>query len=573
MPKARGQPSQAEAKMLEMRRIFGGESENGDPTAWVFVEEASAAGRSFTEAYSAARRRAGLAPLPGPGLQRVGAYFARDPRDASEAEKIFFHYCNNLAAFFAHPANLGKLGLLARQYLAAYGDEPLLQGLDPRVPPVLRELEQKLSAWAPGRRSAVADILRLLYNRALALLGAGEEASILEVRSLGPGGKTLTVIDRPASLAAAMRVEEKQMAEQGRFFVYDQVAPCVRETTGPNEPRALVVYAVGSCYNTINILRRAVLAEGNGGQPFSLLALAHGLERFGGAARAENRTKTPPPAAAGEGQNPFAAGAKATSAGAGPFFRDLKSTPGPKAPGGNSTGPAAAGSSWGNLWNDMKKPGGAVGLEQGTASSGAAPVGGRSGNFSQAFRSTEQSSQRDRVPHGTCGTGAAAPERMPPPRTTYEYSPHNDEHPLTNFVLGAIFFFCASAVVYVLVRFSRLIWICDNYREQPFPFSLFAAFYHFLFWAIFACLGGLWWVLKSFWNVNPTGYPKVDLIIGVALILGFLRLFGFVFVQPVARFIARDDLGSIFLLGAGALVFLPGLLGWILTTVGWLFSS
>jgi hypothetical protein len=577
MPKARGQPSPAEAKMLEMRRIFDGNQASGDPATWVFVAEAPGpgAGRGFAEEYRAARQGAGLPPLSSPGLEGVGPYFRRDPQDAGIAEKLFFHYCKDLASFFAHPENLGKLGLVARQFLSAYAGAGLVQGLDPRVPPVLRELQAKLTSFAPGRTSAVTDVLRLLYNRALAILISDNQAAALGVRRLGPGGQALTAIGCPPALAAARQADQRQVEESGRVFAFDAGSQMVREQAGTRESSVTVAYEVGACYNVINALRRSVVSAAESHEAFSLMRFQRELGWVEGELPRGAATAT------ASSQGSSSAGPKVGGAGwqgmfddrgssgvAEPLFRNFKGSAGAKKP-AQSGGEPRKESPWGNLWEEMRaakprRP--AATPRPGPTRHGnppasaayagpAAPAGGARPSPSAPAHSTTET--------------ASAPGPAPRAVTTYEYSSRQDDDLVVNLTLGAIGLLIVSAGAYVLSHFMRLLWLVDHYGELSFPFSVIAWYYHWLLLLIFQAIGALWWVIKLLWNTSLSGYPKVDVILSLVMIFAFLRLCGFVMVQPLVRFCERGDRGWMLGVGLGAIALVPGLLGWVLTVIGW----
>lgn len=297
-----------EKTIHDLRMLYGGESEKADASKWVFVPEGvkSGHGVSFYDEYSSALKglRKQMAPLPGARLY-FDTDFESEPRDGKEAEKFFFDYFNTTADYFSHPANIGKLGLITRQFLSHYVDEDLLKDVDPKICQKLEELEDEVVKTCPGSRAAMADLLRMIYNRALSNVLTEDEAVEIRAGKFGTQGRSLTLIDMPADLLARRRMDEIQMSRQGRVYCvggekgdvyqrggwtdleWESAKSQIEMESGGNAmvkaarlkaadqfffPQK-VCYSVGSCLNLLKALRDTVVSQCKERREFSILRL------------------------------------------------------------------------------------------------------------------------------------------------------------------------------------------------------------------------------------------------------------------------------------------------------------
>jgi hypothetical protein len=283
----------ANRTMYDMRELFGGEGEGADPSRWVFVREGERRGMggNFFDQYTDALEGRRKSPKDNHDTRLYfDTYFEREPRSGEEAEILFFHHFNTTSDFFAHPGNIGKLGLVMRQFLSHYVPENILEDVDPKVSSKLGELEDELMKAAPGGRAAMTDVLRIMYNRSLSLLLRSTEAAGIGADKFGPSGRDLTLIDMPEMLAAKMRMEEIGMARKGKLYCLNEETGEVYERGGWTDTEwaeaksrieaecgdnkvamaarlrnadafyfpQKVTHSIGSCYNIVRALRQSV---------------------------------------------------------------------------------------------------------------------------------------------------------------------------------------------------------------------------------------------------------------------------------------------------------------------------
>lgn len=305
-----------ERTMHDLRALYGGEEEKAEASKWVFVPEgiSSGKGNSFFDEYSESLRglRKSVPPLPGSRLY-FDTDFETDPRDGKDAERLFFEYFNTVSDYFSHPSNIGKLGLVTRQFLSHYVDEDLLRNVDPKVCRKLEELEEEVVKTCPGGRAAMTDLLRMIYNRSLSNVLTEEDAVAINAGKFGERGKSLTLIDMPAELAARRRMDEMQMARQGRIYCLDadtrevyqrggwsamewEEAKSLIEMENENNPlgkaarlKAVdqfyfpqkVCGSVGSCYNLLKAMRDTVISQCRERREFSIVRFVAVLKERG----------------------------------------------------------------------------------------------------------------------------------------------------------------------------------------------------------------------------------------------------------------------------------------------------
>ena len=297
-----------EKTIHDLRMLYGGETEKADASKWVFVPEGVKAGYgvSFYDEYTSALKglRKQMPPMPGARLY-FDTDFEIEPRDGKEAEKLFFDYFNTTADYFSHPANIGKLGLITRQFLSHYVDEDLLKDVDPKVCRKLEELEDEVVKTCPGSRAAMTDLLRMIYNRALSNVLTEDDAVAVKAGKFGTQGRSLTLIDMPADLLARRRMDEIQMSRQGRVYCvggekgdvyqrggwtdmeWEAAKSQIEMESGSNAmvkaarlkaadqlffPQK-VCYSVGSCLNLLKALRDTVVSQCKERREFSILRL------------------------------------------------------------------------------------------------------------------------------------------------------------------------------------------------------------------------------------------------------------------------------------------------------------
>jgi hypothetical protein len=305
MPEISSGERTTERTMRDLRSLYGGDNENGDPSRWVFVPEgvSKGAGVNFFDEYVGALLGHRKKPPGLPGRKLLfDTNFETEPRNGKEAEKLFFDYFNTTSDYFSHPANIGKLGLITRQFLSHYVDENLLGDVDPRICEKLEEMEDEVTRACPGSRADMADLLRLMYNRALSNTLTHADAVEIKAGKFGEHGKSLTLIDMPRDLIAKRRMDEMQMSRNGKIYCLEDVGGDVyqrggwtemewaeakmnisSETQGNPIDKATrlkaidqfyfpqkVCYSVGSCYNLLKTLRDTVISQCNERREFSI---------------------------------------------------------------------------------------------------------------------------------------------------------------------------------------------------------------------------------------------------------------------------------------------------------------
>lgn len=299
--------------MHDLRMLYGGDQEKADPSKWVFVPEGvkSNQGANFFDEYSDAIRglRKQMPNLPGSRLY-FDTNFEDEPRNGKDAERLFFDYFNTVADYFSHPANVGKLGLITRQFLSHYVDEDLLKDVEPKICQKLEEVEDDLVIACPGNRAAMSDLLRLLYNRAVSNVLTDDDAVEIRAGKFGTQGRSLTLIDMPADLIAKRRLDEMKMARSGKVYclgdedgeVYQRGAWSALEWGDAKERigaeagvstltkaarlKAVdpfffpekVAHSVGSCYNLLKALRNTVISQCKERREFSIVRFASVLK-------------------------------------------------------------------------------------------------------------------------------------------------------------------------------------------------------------------------------------------------------------------------------------------------------
>lgn len=287
-----------------MRELFGGVG-SGEAEDWVFTNDGVSrrGSESFAESY-AARLLAGRKKLPPNHDPRLyfDTPFKKEASSGKEAAGLFFRYFETTSDFFAHPCNVGKLGLLARQFLSHYAGDETLRGLDPGVVGKLGEIEKGILDACPGGRAAMANFLRLMYNRSLGLALGGEGGVSIGASDLGQGGKTLTPLGQVEMLEAKIRMEEIQMARRGQMYCVDEqdgsvysrggwtdgewaeARSRIEAETGKDTDAAAarfkaldgfyfpqkVDYSIGSCYNLARMMRDVVVLHCEERSEFSL---------------------------------------------------------------------------------------------------------------------------------------------------------------------------------------------------------------------------------------------------------------------------------------------------------------
>lgn len=295
-----------ERTMFDLRMLYGGESEKADPKKWVFVPEGVKAGQgaNFFDEYSEAIRgvRKEMPGLPGRRLY-FDTNFENEPRSGKEAEGLFFDYFNTVSEYFSHPANIGKLGLMTRQFLSHYVDEDLLRDVEPKICQKLEEMEDEVVQACPGNRASMTDLLRMLYNRSLSNALTEDDAVEIRAGKFGTQGKSLTLIDMPEDLLAKRRMEEMQMSRRGKIYClgdddgdvyqrggwsdkeWEEAKSRIEMELGGNPlskatrlkavdqfyfPQKLS-HSVGSCYNLIKTLRNTVISQCKERREFSIV--------------------------------------------------------------------------------------------------------------------------------------------------------------------------------------------------------------------------------------------------------------------------------------------------------------
>jgi hypothetical protein len=499
------------------------------------------------------------------------------PRKGFAVPELWRRYQDFLADFFAYPENFEQLSLLLRHFLSRYAGSGVLAGIDEKWLADLKDLENAildLSGGPHARHARITEHLILLYNATLKKVFAGSFEKIKPAAN----GSCLLPVETPQALQKALLEEEIAFARSGKVWCLDAKASIcyVREYWSNQEWRDAVkhirvnstqseldkvrwmkkpdtfyfphsvprLYAFS--YNLLSELRWEAYRCCKKAEKFDLRIFSLKLRESGQDSQGWHV----------EGRGP-----------------GISSRPSRKiAPGKESAGSEIVMEDMG--WEDESQPEDNV----------AAVV-------PEASPQTASAPKGDGIilvpwPAPVAEATEASGPRVAPPSPKISLSDRisrfsrlvrTASSPALVAAFAVFVGLVATGALYLLFHISRTIWICGNYDQMSFPFSLICWYYYMVFKVIsglwFIVWNGIiWGVLGLLWGLRLTGMPNLDFILSVALCGGYTLVLvgaGLVLRNWIERHY-DDALVSVFV----SIVFvLPAAVGWAFTLIGWLLLS